>query len=111
MHDVLNACNMGRLTPGGQVNDQLEYSLFLYGVCFLAIPGMIAGRGSDPGDRLNWKCLSLFGVLQTLCCWIASALPLFPFLEEVRLACMGLSFLWLFEFGRRGIAAPRNRPG
>lgn len=88
-------------------HSQMDYILFFYGLAFLilaAISFTMRGRKSP----LFWFLLGLFGLTHGVSEWlgmVAFALGDDPLFYAFRTLLMIISFVFLFEFGRRSLAA------
>ena len=88
------------------LESQLDYLLLIYGLGFIVL-GCVALFGLPrTATRLPWRWLGFFGVVNGINEWLemlALSLPDPPAFRAIRLAVMAVSFLALFEFGRRSL--------
>lgn len=98
----------------GYLSGQLDYIFFFYGLSFLFLSAVCFFLRKPDPRPLAWAWLALFGLAHGLNEWLDLAAISFsdsPAFSAFRLAVMAVSFLFLFEFGRRsrrasGAAAP-----
>ncbi|MCX7018760.1 MAG: response regulator [Candidatus Sumerlaeota bacterium] len=90
----------------GLFDSQMDYIFFCYGLAFVLLASVCSSLVHWRGQRLPWLMLGLFGALHGINEWLdmlAISLGDSPFFGWVRLAMMMLSFVFLVEFGRRGM--------
>ena len=89
-----------------------DYIFFIYGLSFLILAGIsFALRKEDPG-KLPWGWLGLFGIFQGISKWTQVSQIAFGWskaTEALYVISLSLSFLFLFEFARRGMKALRGK--
>jgi diguanylate cyclase (GGDEF)-like protein len=86
---------------------QMDYILFFYGLAFLILAA-ISFTVRERESPLFWFLLGLFGLTHGLSEWldlVAFALGDAPLFSAFRTLLMIVSFVFLFEFGRRSLAA------
>ncbi len=94
------------------ITDQMDFIFFIYGFSFLLMAVALYGRESHDRDRLGWIFLAWFGFLHGINEWlgmVALGLGDGSFFKGFRLALMSVSFIVLYEFGRRGMKAQSGR--
>jgi two-component system, sensor histidine kinase and response regulator len=100
---------------GQFLTQQLDYVFFFYGLAFILLAAVCTVLPERPERRLPWVWLGLFGLAHGVNEWLDMlALSLGDTLvfSLLRLAVMGLSFVFLFEFGRKGVRVLEERgPG
>lgn len=98
------------------LTEQLDYIFFIYGLAFilLAASCSIMYR-RESASKLPWHLLGLFGISHGVNEWLdmlALSLDNSSLFLNIRIAIMALSFVFLLEFGRRGLHALRgSAPG
>ena len=88
--------------------NNLDYIFFLYGFSFIIMAAMAVRIKSAGWKTLPLRWLALFGLLHGFNEWLdMAALDLKDgfWFKHIRLLVMGLSFLALLEFGRKGMSA------
>ncbi len=88
--------------------NQMDFVFLVYGLSFVLLAGVcvVAGRKERGGDGLPWRWLALFGISHGVNEWLhmlVASLGDTPVFSTVRLGGMILSFVFLTEFGRRGL--------
>jgi PAS domain S-box-containing protein len=85
---------------------QADYVSFVSGLSFLLLALILSRHKPLPWATLPWKWLTWFGLVYGLCQWLdmaAIGLGDTSQFKVIRLVLAGISFLPLFEFGRRGL--------
>jgi PAS domain S-box-containing protein len=90
------------------LRSQLDYIFFFYGLSFIVLSGICFNLSRKKGlpTGLQWKWLALFGLLHGVNEWLdllAISLGDNDLFTGIRTTVMALSFVFLFEFGRRGV--------
>jgi PAS domain S-box-containing protein len=91
---------------------QLDYIFLVYGLAFILMAATCAAIGRQPGRRLPWTWLCLFGLIHGVSEWLdmlALSLGDGRLFSMIRLATVTVSFFCLFEFGRKGLSVLRGR--
>ncbi len=97
------------------LSEQMDFIHFVTGLGFLMLGATCLTLAKEDGKRLPWIFLGIFGALQALKAWL---IPLSQFIGEslpLSAVTIGLkiaSFLFLMEFGRKGLLQVRGKgPG
>ena len=91
---------------------QLDYVFCVYGLAFILLAVTCRCLSAQGDRRLPWSWLALFGGLHGLNEWLdmlAISLGNPSAFRWGRLIVMAVSFIPLFEFGRRGLQLQRSR--
>ena len=89
------------------LTQQLDFIFFVYGLSFILLAAICQGMRQDEGRRLPWKWLGLFALVHGLGEWLdllAFSLGDPLVFAYFRAVVMLVSFMFLFEFGRLGLA-------
>lgn len=93
-----------------------DYVLFIYGLAFILLAVVVHGIGRFERDNTAWRWLKWFGVAHGISEWFDMVGLIWPAVAAYafpwNIALTGLSFLFLCEFGRAGMAVRTSRvPG
>jgi diguanylate cyclase (GGDEF)-like protein len=95
--------------------NQLDFILFFYGLAFILLGSICVAASRGANTVIAWSILGIFGYVHGISEWLDLSALVFsdsPAFALVRTAVMTLSFMALFEFGRREAARLlRNIPG
>ncbi len=83
---------------------QLDYIFFFYGLSFMLVAAICFLLRNDRGQKVPWFWFGLFGVTHGMNEWLdlfAFSLGDSNYFLAVRLSVLALSYLFLFEFGRK----------
>ncbi len=86
---------------------EMDYVLFVYGFAFVAMAAICLVLDRERDKLLPWGWLAVFGLTHGISEWLdmfSISLGYSERLHTVRLAILAISYLALFEFGRRGYA-------
>ncbi|MBN1526638.1 MAG: PAS domain S-box protein [Candidatus Omnitrophica bacterium] len=89
-----------------------DYIFFIYGLSFLILAGLCLALRKEEPYKLPWGWLGLFGVCQGIVKWSRILQIAFGWsgnTEAVYIIGLSVSFLFLFEFARRGMKTLRGR--
>ena len=86
--------------------DQMDYIYFFYGLAFIMLAAVCFVLMQDKEQRLPWAWLGLFGLTHGLHEWmdlITFSFGSNPSSRTIHLLLLGISFMFLLEFGRAGV--------
>ena len=86
--------------------DQMDYIYFFYGLAFIMLAAVCLILRQDREQRLPWLWLGLFGLTHGLHEWMDLIVFSFgssPPAKVIHLLLLGISFMFLLEFGRAGL--------
>ncbi|OGV63952.1 MAG: hypothetical protein A3K19_00325 [Lentisphaerae bacterium RIFOXYB12_FULL_65_16] len=89
------------------LQSQMDFIFLVYGLAFVLLAAVCASLSRDPVRRLPWHWLGLFGLAHGANEWLDMVALGFgdtPGFAALRLGVMALSFAFLVEFGRAGLA-------
>jgi PAS domain S-box-containing protein len=85
---------------------QLDFIFFFYGLGFILLAGVCFVLDKSREYSLPWKWLGFFALIRGLNEWLEMLALSFgesTLFESVRITVLGISFLFLLEFGRLGL--------
>ena len=88
------------------ISRQLDYIFFFYGLAFILLAVVTLALNRIDKDRLPWRWLIFFGLSHGINEWLDMAAISFGnhrYFTLIRLLVLGLSFIFLLEFSRRGL--------
>ena len=88
------------------IHEQLDYVFFTYGLAFVLLGAICATMDRRGGQRLPWGLLAWFGFLHGINEWLDMFALVFgdgDSFRAVRLAALAVSYVFLVEFGRKGL--------
>ena len=94
------------------ITARMDYIFFVYGLAFLLLAAVCAGARGTSRPKLPWTLLGLFAVSHGANEWldmVALSLGDSPWLRATRALLLPVSFLFLVDFGRSGVAAAAGR--
>ncbi|MDO8302077.1 MAG: PAS domain-containing protein, partial [Sedimentisphaerales bacterium] len=86
---------------------QLDYIFFFCGLAFIVLASVCLMLHKQEKLRLPWQWLCLFGLVHGLGEWLDLSAIVFGdnrYFSDIRVTIMAVSFVFLFEFGRAGLA-------
>ncbi len=94
---------------------QMDYLLFFSGLSLIVLAAVCASLRRNEREILPWSCLGLFGAILGMAEWLALLAFVFGeglLVRAVVISATTLSYVFLVEFGRRGMARLARRvPG